>query len=741
MTPEETLAEIDRLEKRNQELMAGSQSTGAAPVIDENNFAQGVMKGAGWIGDGTPQNPGGAWGELQKMGQGLKQTGQFIGSAASGAWDSVKEAANNPRSNPLLGPTGFAMDALGTMGKKAIDTMYQGTSDAPSIIDRTGEIVSSGIPVVGKPLYQAGRDALMGSLKPAATYGEQAGQDIAMLPAQIAMASAPELAGMVKGAGTGIKDVLVGAPTKYQNFTQLADRGAYAIPEALGVGSRNTKILSEASLLDRAAKAAPVFARENPLAGVDVNAPIQIDFANPMQGNKGWLQFENRMKGIKNDAVVESKNIINKAANREALKIKEAVAENLDYSPGLKYDDISLVKDTEAGPYSIDNLATTPERAQGVELAKNWLKEQFGIADPSSVVGLKQKADATAFGKEVGRPLTAQELHDTLIKANAQLRELGRWDDTEWLQQGLNPSMKNAEVEALDFIRERLASSTGEYLKPLIGEDLTNKYLRAKENYGMVSTFEPLMDRAKRAGSEAWATQNARGQQPNSGLLQSAMSIPDTVLDSVAPGRHAAMAKMGPMGAQRTNLMLSKLKDLVDMTNNPASRPLPRGWALIKTSAQNMANFTELGTKLGLINPMMNLATMPDKIAQPIVAQIAQARPQAFEQDPNGFNSVIDNIFHSPLERDIATRDAVEITDPAARAVKMANIFQNKAPTTDAPAQSSIAPSPDLGSLSSLLPEDSGIPTAMPQAMPTGPVDQLTQFLNGSAKHAEDGWH
>lgn len=730
LTPEEQ-AELDQLER---EEAAGTSNEVSPSMQKDDSFAQGMMRGAGWIGDGTPENPGGAYGELQAIGRSFKNAAAGISKMAGGAWDATQQAANELAANPGVGnfaggnfPGDLALKALGNMGSKVVGSLYQGVEDpksnlqtAKNIGSRTLRIGAESIPVVGPAIAEVGRDYFSDNLQSPSHYGEVLGKSMTELPAQATLAMAPELMGVGKGVATATKDTIVGAPQKYQTFAQLADRGAYAIPEALGAGSRNTKILSEASLLDRTAKAAPVFARENPLANVDVNAPFQIDPNNPMQGNKGWVQFENNMKGIKNNAVMESKSIIEQATNLEAQKLKEAAANQLDYTPGIKYEDISLVKNTEAGPYSIDDLATTPERAQGVQLAKDWLKEQFGIASPNSTAGLKQQAEAAAFGKEIGRPLTAQELHDTLIKVNAQLRELGRWDDTEWLQQGLNPSMKNAEVQALDFIRERLAASTGEYLKPLLGEDLTNRYLRAKENYGMVSTFEPLMDRAKRAGSEAWATQNARGQQPNSGLLQAAMSLPDQVLDSVAPGRHEAMAKMGPMGAQRTNLMLSRVKDLVEMTNNPASRPLPRGWAAIKMNAQNLANFTELGTRLGVINPMMNLAQMPDKLAQPLVAQVAQAAPEMFETNPDGLTSVVDNVIHNPMEKDLLYKDANEIKDPAARAIKMSSLFENKytPPQMIPPKTEPVAPPIDsLGSLTSLIPD------IEPQVVSPSPMD------------------
>lgn len=312
--------------------------------------------------------------------------------------------------------------------------------------------------------------------------------------------------------------------------------------------------------------------------------------------------------------------------------------------------------------------------------------------------------------------------------------EGGGYDTSYWASKGLDPSVADGYAEALRFYRKQLDAVVKDRIKNVLGEDVANAFTKAGEDISMTKTYSPMVQRFATATGEAFTPGSAKKAPPGQGNFLGRNA--NAVIDTLIPGR--AKARVVTEGLQREANMIRELQDLIGFRMNQ-TKPVPRGWAQIKNSFQDLTNVGQLAMSLGIIGSVEELTRMPEDQARQVVGFLATQAPQFFEQTPDKVD-VFDNQFLNPMQKDGLTKQALE-KDPKTRfKVIGEGTAQNKYVPLATQLPETVKPTtqtPGIGQLNSMLGQVA--PTPVPTTTPTSDYQILEQKLNNAiSQHSGD---
>jgi len=586
-----------------------------------------------------------------------------------GAGEALGETALDPtaRYNPI--------GALGVnLGKKIF-----GEDPDPAQIARTVGSTVSGVIPGGETAFNYLADVGTPREQSPATYGKALGQELQVPAIGLAGMGVKSLATAGRGALTGARDFAFGTPDEVLLQKQALNDDIFA--NKLDYGSRVTA--GERAMIGEAENAAPTFVRENPVANIDKNLPARQQME----------QFQANLNDIETKAVLTRKSILPEASLAEEALINQSKVGGTPLKVGISFDDLPSEINTAKGSYGLNTIAAKYGDV-AVEKAKSFVEKQFGIV-PEKIANYEGAPTQLA----PSRVLRAEEANLARQQIDAQIRELGGFDDTYWANQGISPSTVDGYVEGLRFYRQQLDNAVKGHLAKVLGPEKAQLFSEAGQNISMAKTYQPMAERFKLDTGQAFTPGSAKKVPPGRGPLSSSGMI-GGVIDELAPTR--ANRRMQSEALQRESNAIDQLQQLVELKQQGSPQPLPRGWAQIKASVPNKQMFAELAFSIGLISSIDEIDSLHPEIGKRLAGAVAKQYPQAFEPTPDNIN-VIDGQFQDPMEKDLVVMGALD-KSPSERANIIGNSFRNKYTGTVTPVPTPTpTPMPSLPELSQAL--------------------------------------
>lgn len=609
------------------------------------------------------------------------------------AVNSAKTYANNPAYQQF--PMGMGI-------LPAITENIVGGADTPTVdkFANAGRFATGFIPGL-----TTGIDALTTD-KSGYELGKQLNEELSYAPMALAVPAYKAARGLV----TGAKDFVAGMPEKELLVRQAGRDDIYANK----LNYPNSSTIKEQIQTRSAANAADAFTEANPVAGID----------NTLPGEQQIAQFQNNLKTIESTAIRTRAEILPKVAEAQ-----EAAAAN-GISTTIKFEDIPKSFKTQSGELGLNTLRRKYGDAV-VGLADDFMKQEFGMVP--EYIGPRYEGAPTRIAPS--KALSVEDANFLRQKIDGQIEALGGFDASFWASKNLDPSAANGYAEALRFYRKQLDGVVKDRIKSVLGDEVASAFTKAGENISMTKTYSPMVERFQTQTGEAFAPGSAKRVPPGSGPLGTSGKI-GGVVDSLTPGR--ANARMQAQALTREGDMIRQLQQLVSFRMNQ-TKPIPRGWAQIKSSFHDLTNVGQIAISMGIVGSLEELTQMPDEQAKQVVGLIAAQAPMLFEPTPDKVD-VFDGQFLNPMQKDGLTKQALE-KDPKTRfKVIGQGTTQNKyVPlATELPeAVKPTNPVPGIGQLNSML---GGIaPTPAPTPVPTSDYAILEQELNNAIlRHSQD---
>jgi len=596
----------------------------------------------------------------------------------------------------------------GVVGAVA-NTLYTGVQSGTDVVKRTGSLVGGALPG-GSTGVEAAFDAATGQLKPSEYYGDQLSRELIGYGTSAALGALAKPAyRAARGTLTGVRDWAAGGlPEKEALVRQAGRPDIYANKLDFG----RSKVKGENVQIQAAADTSDAFFRENPVAGID----------NTLLGEEQIAQFQNNLRTIESKAIRTRAEILPKVAEAQ-----EAAAAN-GISTTIRFEDIPKSFKTDAGELGLNTLRArygdTP-----VGLADDFMKQEFGMVQ--EYVG--PAYEGAPMQMAPSRALSVEDANFLRQKIDGQIQALGGYDTSYWANKGLDPSVADGYAEALGFYRKQLDGVVKGRIKSVLGDDVATAFTKAGENISMTKTYSPMLQRFATGTGEAFTPGSAKSAPPGQGPYLGRNG--NAVVDTLVPGR--AEARVVTQGLEREANAIRQLQQLIDFRMNQ-TKPIPRGWAQIKNSFQDLTNIGNIAMSMGIIGSIAELTQMPDDQAKQVLGAIASTAPGLFEQTPDKVD-VFDNQFLNPMQKDGLTRQALE-KDPKTRyKVIGQGTTQNKyvplateLPEAVKPAQQA----PGIGQLNSML--SGGAPT-----LPTAPAvsdssNVIRQLEDAVSRHSQD---
>ncbi len=584
----------------------------------------------------------------------IKSLPQAVGQGASNVARAIGEESPVSSAIPPTSFKGIATQALSKtlpLPSLAADFLASTLSNNASAGDAALGMVGM-VPGATTAAQYAG-DQLYDVPRPEAEYGKMLNQDLTLSGIGALAAPAAKIVGRAgTGAGQMAKDKILGLPESERLWQRAQMDEAYA--NTLNAGQRRTP--KEEQLTRDAARYGDTFTEMNPVAGID-----------PSSGRAGFKQLEANLADSKVQAVKTRDTILSRASEVEASSMAPGVQRT-----SIGVEDLSPTRMNANGlEYGLENIANTrPGGLAAVDRATAFVQEQFG-----------------------GRRLSAVEANKARQRIDAELTDWGDFDDQVLATRNITPSARDAYVEALQFYREQLDTNLKGYLSGLVGEEAAASFTKAGEKYAAASEYQKLAGRFKMETGQAFIPGSAKQVPAGSGPLGSNGMVSSLVRE-ISP--NTATAKVQTMGLNREAQAIAELQKLVAIKRGMVPEPLPRGWAKIKMSTQDLTSLSEAAIAMGLVHSIDELVNMPDEMGKQVVAQVAQAFPQAFESVPGNYTSVVDGKFNNPMERDLHIRNNVD-RSPKERAMAIGGAFQNRfIPIDNAPTTAPQARSPQV---------------------------------------------
>ena len=299
----------------------------------------------------------------------------------------------------------------------------------------------------------------------------------------------------------------------------------------------------------------------------------------------------------------------------------------------------------------------------------------------------------------------------------------------------ISPSAQKGYISAMKFYRRQLDQAIKSRIGTLVNPKAAEAFQIAGENYSAASDFSLFAERFQNETGQAFTPGSAKAIPPGAGPLGTGGMI-SKVSSALMPGR--AEAKMQSNALAREGRAIETLQQLIEFRNQPQTMPLPRGWAQIKTSTQNLQNFAQVAMSLGMISGVEQIVNLPDEAGKELVKMVAGQAPQVFTPTPDGINAV-DGEYGDPMSKDAMVKKSLKL--PATeRANIIGSSFENKyVPSTQAtPVIASPTPAPsliDLGQLNQAL----DVPTLLDTPTPQRTHDAVMAELEAATmRHSED---
>lgn len=501
----------------------------------------------------------------------------------------------------------------------------------------------------------AASDALNGTMQPAGAYGKSLRQELATVPvAAAAYVGAKAGPGVVKGTVQGLRDTAKGLPR--ENIMAAIAPNEESYGNMLNAGESSTA--GENRLVQRVDDYHQEFTDANPVKGID-----------PSTGRQGFAQFKQNLDNAYVTGVNTRNGILQKVADAENLHSSTAAAAGEPTQLGVSFADIPETVSQQNGlSAGLDLIARTmPEGEAGVEAARNYIKNQFGVTAEVLPGGDNFQGQPA----NPGRVLSATELNETRMKVDGQLRALGAYDLSN-MPPGVNPSAITSEIASLKYYRGQLDSLLKDHITSMVGEADATAFDKAGGQIGMAITYKDLANRFQAQTGQAFTPGSAKRVPPGKGILDAGGKWVDQAR-ALLPGEDTTVQTRG---LQRETTALQNLQMLVDYNNGSLAKPAPRGWTQIKSSFNDLNNVGMIAVSLGLVKQPQDLLSLPDDLARRIVGQVAAAAPQAFVPTPDKVN-VIDGQFQDPLGKEVVINQSLELASNE-RAMRIGATFTNK---------------------------------------------------------------
>lgn len=695
-TKQELLAQLQELKKQRQALDAPVP----APTPDNGFFTEATGGPGGLISKGV----------------------NFAGQVGTGALNTIKS---------LIPRDPFEGNILNNDGSINAENEARASSEFQDALIHP---ISNSIPIPGlNTAIRAGEDYFANKflgdqqapMPSAGEYGKQVfqgvGQGIGGAGAMYLGAKALPLVTNPTAAVQTITDAVVGKP----EARLLAEQAGNAdiIANKLNYPINNSA--AERNMVQSSMRSSDTFAKINPTAGIDTSV------TSPLSGREQMLQMKQNLQNADIAATLKRKAILAEASTQENNLLKTSVnANGTPANIGISFDNLPTTIKTPKGDFGLEHIANnTPGGQPGVDLATEYVKSKFGI-EPSPILD----AQGNPIGNTTGKILSAQESNVVRQQLDAQIREVGGYDQTYWTQKGMNPSVADSYAEGLRFYKQQLDAAVKDHISKVLGPDKAQEFTEAGNINSAAYAHIPMIDRAVMETGQAYLPGRARSVKPGQGIMSASGNVVNGVLEEVFPGSENRKMQAGDSGLRREANIVRQLSQIIELKNNPQPL-LPRGIAQIKASAQNMGNFANIAMGLGLIGSPDQLQQLPDPALSSILAQIGQGHPELLEPTPDKVNA-IDGKLSNPLDKDMLARQAMDLS-PEKRAGAMVPLFQNKY-VPPSPGQTPVSsPSfvPQIDSISSLIPEIEPGPR-----MPTSSLSLIDQLNSKMSKHAEE-WH
>lgn len=583
---------------------------------------------------------------------------QNIGQWGSDLWDATRTIPNAAIGALTAPPSPSTYDNP----MQYDPTRFDNPTDTPNLINKAKEsgdsLLSFGAGALpgGSTAYDVAKQQL-GFIpkRTGAENGEMLRKDLAN-PFNLVMGASAlkEGVGATRGAITGIRDAAFGKPRAVRMGEKSLNDEIYG--NILNVGQGVSA--EERALIPAAGKYSKEFTEINPVQGLD-----------PSKGRIAFQQFQKNLEDAAVRGVKTRESILEEASKIEAAKIAEAGNEGIKV--GVNFEDLpTQVRSPDGTTWGLDKIALNEPGADvGVEMATEFMKKEFGVQQ-STLAG----AD---MGMTPSRTLTSTELNTVRKRVDNQIRTMGGWDNQTLnnVMPGLNPSTKDAYVSAMQFYREQLDNALKNHLSDLMGDEAASAFTKAGREYSASKTYGELATRFRNETGQSFTPGSGKRVGPDQGIVAKGPRgfIKDTV-DTLLPGRARAVSETEALA--REGNAIRQLQELVSLKSGDRYTPIPRGWAQIKTSAENFNRVGGLAVQLGLVSDASQLMTMPDDQAQQVLGVIASAAAQEFETTPDNVN-VIDGVYMDPMGRDSIVKKALDM-NPAERAKVIGASFRNK---------------------------------------------------------------
>lgn len=557
-----------------------------------------------------------------------------IAQGAEGLWNFAKQAASVPgKLSDEVGAKGFS-GALTDEVRSAYDTLSNPTNQTKATLMRAGGGTigaTAGTAIAGPPGGVIG--AGLGSSL-AGAFNRHLGYEdpnistngvVKDLVANTTAAAIPVAASKaVGGTLTGLTNALKGPSAEVQEFANVAEPG---------VAQRTGRFWSTRSMGN-------ILGYDDPqtLATMD-NAVKKYGLVNGLK-----VESENPVEGI------NSFNIY-----------KQRVAQTVD----------SLSKEKTALLANIDSVAKENNLPLRINIEPELLAKTDGILSnqepaASSLVG----PDGSAM-PQPPRNFTATSANEYLKNVYSKLAELKAFDKSGAATSPSQIAQTKTQVSLLYQTVDALKSGIAKHADAVITKFPEDARFQNVSADGQVQPMPS--SKIAELNDDMHALINLRDQQNlASGDLQIARAqaeangagtgidmavatrghgnMLNTAMEMAAPGRaqNEAMAKVNSMPGNN----ILTLQRMIDYRFNGQPAPLPRNYDIISKNPALQIGLSGLLTTLGVIpSPdVYKQASEPDKSNMMKVA--VQTAPQAFEQGPYNFKSVIDGKLLDPMERD-----------------------------------------------------------------------------------------
>lgn len=601
-------------------------------------------------------------------------------------------------------------DASGNFDPNATAQPYDTRGAVVSGLKGVRDVAAGSLGLKTLAQYASGEDVTP------AQWGNEAREYIAQAP----LAYAPQIAGMAKGGYQAARDFTIGQPKASRLAKAAGNDEIFA--NTLNVGQGRTN--AERMMVERGADSADAF--------VGMGALDDID---PTTGRQGFVKFRQNLETAKTQAVLTRDDVVNTAAQAEATQIAAAQAAGQPVKAGLEFSDLpTTVANKDGLAYGLKNIEESiPEGVEGVRQASNFLSKEFQVMPtyPQGMLG--------PVVYKTQKPLSIVEANTLRKKIDGQIREWGGYDDAFMAAMKISPSAQKGYVAAMKFYRSQLDEAVKSRISTLVNPEAGAAFKVAGENYSAATDFSHFAERFQNETGQAFTPGSAKAMPPGGGMFEN-RNWGQKGIDAVAPGRR--VAKMESQALSREGNAIQTLQQLIEFRTQPELMSLPRGWAQIKTSAQNMNNFAQAAMSLGIINGIEQIMSLPDEAGKELVKMVAGQAPQIFTPTPDGINAV-DGEYGDPMSRDAMVKKSLSLP-PAERAKIVGSSFENKyVPSTQAsPLPAMLAtPAPamtDLGALNQSL--------SMPELSPLPPDrsydgshrDVMAELEASQMRHNED---